>query len=265
MQALLARCKALLPLTRASQAHCLRAVRITDAAIALPLHGRKQIHERDLPLLVEPGQALVMAGQQGFDVENIPDPALGEYRAAVFSIPTEVITAARLLIGEPLGGFSGPRLSVVPLATFAAAMEKLLTAHALTKPSPLAQRQAQLELVLALFAHGESGLLTLAKPRLADRISQLIGSDPAHDWNSGHFETAFNISGATLRRQLAAETTNLRAVLAEARMSHALYLLQSTRQSVKSVAHRTGYQSVSSFVRRFQARYGVEPSRVANA
>lgn len=265
MKTLLARCEALLPITRATQAHCLRAVHATDACLAIPVRGYKQVHERDFPLSVEPGQALVIAGQQDFDIENVPDPDVGEYRAAVLVIPTEVIAAARLLIGEPLGGFNGPRLAVVPITAFATELEDLLEAQAQEEPSALSLRQALLALVLALYARGETGLLALAKPRLADRIGQLIGSDPAHDWNSAHFEAAFNISGATLRRQLAAEATNLRAVLAEARMSHALYLLQSTRQSVKSVAHRTGYQSVSSFVRRFQARYGVEPSRVANA
>ncbi|NZD47207.1 AraC family transcriptional regulator [Sphaerotilus sulfidivorans] len=41
-----------------------------------------------------------------------------------------------------------------------------------------------------------------------------------------------------------------------------MQLLYTTRLPVKTVAQRVGYRSVSSFVRRFGERYGVEPSRI---
>lgn len=137
-KALLTRCEALLPIARAVQAHCLRAVHAAGACLAMPLRGCKQLHERDFPLRASPGQALVIAGQQDFDVENIPDPDAGEYRAALLPIPAEVIAAARLLIGEPLGGLQGPRLAVVSLAVIAPALERLLGTYASGAPAALA-------------------------------------------------------------------------------------------------------------------------------
>jgi len=72
------------------------------------------------------------------------------------------------------------------------------------------------------------------------------------------------MSGATLRRRLAAEGTSLRDVIAEARLSQAFSLLSTTNLPVKTVALRVGYNSASTFSRRFSERYGVEPSRLSN-
>ena len=71
------------------------------------------------------------------------------------------------------------------------------------------------------------------------------------------------MSGATLRRRLAAEGASLRRLVAEARLAQALVLLQTTRLPVKSVAQRVGYASVSAFTRRFGERYGADPSDIA--
>jgi transcriptional regulator GlxA family with amidase domain len=55
---------------------------------------------------------------------------------------------------------------------------------------------------------------------------------------------------------------SLREIIADARLSHAVVLLTTTRLSVKVVAQKVGYASVSAFSRRFSERYGVDPSRV---
>jgi AraC-like DNA-binding protein len=63
------------------------------------------------------------------------------------------------------------------------------------------------------------------------------------------------------RRAIELAQTQARAPDAAARQRlHAAY-----RLPVKTVAARSGYRSVSSFVRRFHERYGVEPSKVTNA
>jgi AraC-like DNA-binding protein len=90
----------------------------------------------------------------------------------------------------------------------------------------------------------------------------MVAADPERDWSSAELESALALSGATLRRHLAAEGRSLRQVVAEARLSHGLTLLLSTRLPVKSVAARVGYTSASAFIKRFRERYGVEPSRV---
>jgi AraC-like DNA-binding protein len=90
----------------------------------------------------------------------------------------------------------------------------------------------------------------------------MVAAEPQRDWSSADLESTLAVSGATLRRHLAAEGRSLREVIAEARLSHGLTLLLSTDLPVKSVAARVGYTSVSAFIKRFRERYGVEPSRV---
>ncbi len=126
-------------------------------------------------------------------------------------------------------------------------------------------RHALTGLVLHLYHQGHHALLQPPRLRLADRVCELISVDPAREWRSASGEAELAISSASLRRQLAMENTSLRDILAEARLSQALFLLQTIRLPVKTVALRSGYRSVSSFVRRFHFRYGVDPSRVSNA
>ncbi len=92
-----------------------------------------------------------------------------------------------------------------------------------------------------------------------------MAEKPSREWSSAHFEAALHMSGATLRRRLAEEGTNLRAVLREARLHHGLELLQTTRLPVKAVASECGYRSVSKFSRGFIAQFGIGPATVANA
>ena len=72
------------------------------------------------------------------------------------------------------------------------------------------------------------------------------------------------MSGASLRRHLAAEGTSLSQVLLNARMAQALELLSTTTLPIKAVAARVGYQSTQSFKRQFAARYQLHPADIGN-
>ena len=73
------------------------------------------------------------------------------------------------------------------------------------------------------------------------------------------------MSGATLRRRLATEQTNLRDVIRAARLACALDLLYTTRWPVKTIAAKVSYRSTPSFVHKFTERYGLEPAQIGNA
>jgi transcriptional regulator GlxA family with amidase domain len=60
---------------------------------------------------------------------------------------------------------------------------------------------------------------------------------------------------------MASESTTLRTVIADARISEALRMLMASRLPIKSIAARVGYNSVASFSRRFAERYGTEPAQ----
>ena len=109
---------------------------------------------------------------------------------------------------------------------------------------------------------GHSQLLRPPPPRLAARIRARVAADPAREWRSLDLELALSLSGATLRRHLAAEGTSLREVVAEARLGCAMKLLYTTAWPVKTVAARVGYRSAATFSRRFAERFGLAPADI---
>ncbi|MBK9218109.1 MAG: helix-turn-helix transcriptional regulator [Uliginosibacterium sp.] len=90
----------------------------------------------------------------------------------------------------------------------------------------------------------------------------MLAENPARDWRSSDIEGHLAMSGASVRRHLAAEGTSLRELLVDVRLAHALDLLYTTRLPIKTVASRVGYASAASFVKRFAERYGVEPAQL---
>ena len=68
------------------------------------------------------------------------------------------------------------------------------------------------------------------------------------------------MSRATLIRKLKLEGMQYREVLAEVRLSHALYLMQNGQQNVAMLAQSCGYQSEGRFSQRFKGKFGLSPS-----
>jgi AraC-like DNA-binding protein len=256
---------------RAGNAYCLRSIRTSAVFFSVVLKGRKRIHHNGEIFETNPGNMVVISAGCCIDVENIPDPRSGEYLAALIVLPEVALNATRALLGEQAEGGAlscvsctpASPCSVVPLELIAAEFEHCVeNAAAFARPR---FHHALVGLLLRLHESGIRDFLQPTRPRLADSVSSLLATEPARVWRSIDIEERLAMSGATLRRQLAAEQTSLRQILTETRLGQALQLLQSTRLPVKTVAARSGYRSVSSFVRRFHERYGVEPSRVANA
>ncbi len=255
-------------LARAGNAYCLRSIRTSMSFFSVVLKGCKRIHHGADIVEIVPDHAAVIAAGCCIDVENIPDPVSGEYLAALMILPEEILNITRTLLGERIGNLmSQPApespCSVVMLDTISAELQECIKYSAASARPRF--NHALAGLLLKLREIGISTFLQPTRPRLADSISTLLAAEPAREWRSLDVEEHLAMSGATLRRQLAAEQTSLRQILTETRLGQALQLLQSTRLPVKTVAARSGYRSVSSFVRRFHERYGVEPSRVANA
>lgn len=246
---------------RAVHAHHIKAVDVPGPMLVIPLRGIKRCREGGDWLRIEPGQVLLVPGTRRLDVENIPDDATGDYSALTISIEPATLAAARQLLHGRAFGEPGP---VARIALDDLALALLHWAEALQSGETVFACHAMAGVVLRLHALGFGSLLAPVTPSLADHIRAMVVADPARDWNSSDIEQALGLSGATLRRQLAASGTSLRELITGARLAQALTLLQSTRLPVKSVAMRVGYASTASFSKRFAERYGVEPSRVSS-
>lgn len=247
---------------RAVQGHAIKSAELGGPLLVLPLIGSKRLRDGDMRLHVHAGELLLVPGARQLDMENLPDPGVGEYIAIGLLVPEPVREAARRLWRAPLPAQPGDA-AVLALSAHADLAEGWRQwVVAVEQGRSLQAEHALLGLVLGLCERGHAGVLVPVELRLAARIHAMVAERPGRDWSSDDIERATGLSGATLRRRLAEEGTSLRRVLIEARLACALQLLYSTRLPVKTVAQRVGYRSVSSFVRRFGERYGIEPSRI---
>jgi AraC-like DNA-binding protein len=244
----------------AKNSHTLSAVDIDTPLLAIPLQGSKRAREKDDWIDIAPGQILLVPHAIAFDIENLPDPQTGFYVAIGIPLEDHVLNAARHLVRNPVLVKDGGGISCVPLAQHVDDLTNWL--DALNKGDLARACHSVVGIVLTLYAQGHRTLLYAPTPTLSVRVRKMVDTDPMREWSSAEIESELGISGATLRRHLAAECLSLREIISNSRLSHALTLLLTTRLPVKSIAARVGYASISTFVKRFRARYGVEPSAI---
>jgi AraC-like DNA-binding protein len=244
----------------AKNSHTLSAVDIDTPLLAVPLQGSKRAREKDDWIDIAPGQILLVPHAIAFDIENIPDPQTGFYVAIGIPLEDHVLNAARHLVRNPALVKDGGGISCVSLAPHVDDLTNWL--DALNKEDLARACHSVVGIVLTLYAQGHRTLLYAPAPTLSVRVRKLVDRDPMREWSSADIESELGISGATLRRHLAAESLSLREIISNSRLSHALTLLLTTRLPVKSIAARAGYASISTFVKRFRSRYGVEPSAI---
>ena len=267
----------------ARMAHTVRAVDVLQPALSIVLEGCKTVHCADCDGKLPPGGMLVMCAGARLDVQHQPEVPLCD----------EVLTAARLLLGTgfpPVTTASAPAVTgstgqEVAYGIFTAvppadqmsspgpwiytavaddhAPALLRWAHTLLQGDYAGARAALAALVIALVQRrGLRRLVLPQAPTLAHQVREQVLAAPARHWQSRDFEALLGLSGATLRRRLAAEHTSLRELLAEVRLGLSLNLLYGTHLPLKTVAARVGYRSPDAFVRAFRMRFGLEPSQL---
>jgi AraC-like DNA-binding protein len=244
---------------RARDAYVLKAVRFDSALLAVPLQGMKRLRTSSGWVEASVGSIFLVPSPCSADIENIPDRVRGPYLAVGITLERHVIAAARQLLRKAATDVRGTPM-------FIGLDDHLddLTAwlNALQVNDLPRACHALVSIVLRLYAQGHHGLMYESPPTLGARIRAMVAAGPEREWSSADLEAQLGMSGASLRRHLAAEGMSLREIIADARLSHAVVLLTTTRLSVKVVAQKVGYASVSAFSRRFSERYGVDPSRV---
>ncbi|KHL53577.1 helix-turn-helix transcriptional regulator [Xanthomonas cannabis] len=246
----------------ARREHGARSVDLAQAQFAILLQGRKQVRTATQVLEFGPGDLFLVTRRCRIDVINTPDPHTGLYLSAVVPLCEEALSAARALWNEPLpeAGADIARLPAIafdgPLRQWRDALQQGLYTEA---------RLALAALIIGVCRRGHGGLLLPPAPSLADQVRALITAQPQRAWRSRDIEDSLGISGATLRRHLAAEQCSLRDLITDARLAHAMALLYTTRWPLKTVAARAGYRSTRSFSQRFQQRYGLDPGSIGNS
>ena len=248
-------------MVKARVEHGVRSADILQPTLAVLLEGEKGVRCTDGEWVLRPGLLNVMCAGARMDVVNRPDPVTGRYLTLLVPLCEEVLAAARLLWGTPVpGSAAGPMLRCVAVKDFSE--EMAAWSEALLQDDHAGARVALVSLIIGLARQGMTRLLFPPAESLAQRIRRHVMATPDRDWQSRDVEALLGMSGATLRRHLAAEDTSLRELLVDVRMGMALNLLYGTRLPLKTVAARVGYRSPDGFARAFRARYGLEPSQL---
>jgi AraC-like DNA-binding protein len=235
-------------------------VNFDTALMAIPLEGLKRARTTSGVVKARVGSIFLVPSPISLDVENVPERAGACYMSIAIPFEPHVIEAARQLLRDPVTDVKQEPLAVSIDDHISDLTMWLDSLEASNFPRAC---HALVGIVLRLYSQGKHhGLMYAAPPTLCARIRAMVAASPAREWASAEIEAHLGMSGASLRRHLAAEGMGLREIIAEARLSHALKLLTSTQLSVKAVAQKVGYTSASAFSRRFSERFGVDPSEV---
>ncbi|SAV16692.1 helix-turn-helix transcriptional regulator [Klebsiella pneumoniae] len=242
---------------RAEQTHQVKKFEVEGATLSFPLEGEFRYREMDEWQQVHPGELLIIPNARSIDIEYTPSRHSGEFVALSVVLSEEQLEAARLLLAAPPPKGTGS-IAAIPVSSLLSPLSRWTSAMREGKRS--LSLHAMVEVVLCLYDMGHHALLRSRQPSLAMKIRQMVSEKPAHHWSAAEIEEQLGMSGPTLRRHLASESTSLRAVVADARIAEGLRLLMTTTLPVKTIAGRVGYTSVASFSRQFSERYGTEPS-----
>jgi len=233
---------------------------VDNAALILLREGVKTLKVGPRQWIARGGDALVVSGGQTVDIRNQLSPQ-GLYEARW--IVWDPALVAEMQVDSP----QRPPLSGVfhlPSANsaFTCAVDRAVEAieNRVDIP-PAVARHVLAELLLWLREAG----VTLAGNEPGSTVSRLrrmVSLSPASPWTLPDAADRLAVSPATLRRRLNAEGTSFGQVLADARMSCAMTLLQSTQRAISAVASDVGYSSASRFSVRFRSRFGFAPSVV---
>jgi len=235
----------------------LRRLRTNMPSLIFVEGGSKILEGAGEHAVVHSGGGVALAGQHDFDITNVPSGE-GPYRARTLIIAPELLPADlpgthRISAITPLPA---------PTAGLREAFERAMAAIEAGEAVPAAIAASRVREVLLWLAEAGFAFPLPRPPELVDRVRDLLGAAPARPWRSDEIAGRLGVSEATLRRKLAASGTAFSDILADVRMSAALFLLQSTDRPVTVIAGDVGYDSPSRFAARFRARFDFSPSDI---
>lgn len=97
---------------------------------------------------------------------------------------------------------------------------------------------------------------------LSEKVHEFVRANLAEDINSSELCAHLAMSESTLRRKLQAEGTSVQDIKDHTKLGYGLHLLQTSADSIGSIAALCGYQSQSRFSERFKQRFGLTPSEL---
>lgn len=119
------------------------------------------------------------------------------------------------------------------------------------------------ELLQTLLVLGYAQVRHFAEPpylshKVFNRVSQSIGEDTSAETMASELA----MSESTLRRKLSAEGTSFQEIKDQVRLGLGLHLVQTTDNSIGSIAEQCGYSSQSRFTDKFKQLFHTTPTNL---
>lgn len=241
---------------RSEQLQTLRNVRILSPSIIQIITGSKRLFWKNSSTELTHSELLLCEASASLSFENMPHK--GRFLSRVFSFyfqPTQVML-----------DFSERRSDELGLATVEAdrSLQDSLSALFTFDRQSMSKETQQFWLQGLYQQLAEKGVLhrlfTSSNISFSQKLSHYLSHSPDEKHPLESVAEHFAMSRTTLIRKLKIEGMQYREVLAEVRLSHALYLMQCGQHNVAMLAQSCGYQSEGRFSQRFKGKFGVSPS-----
>ncbi|QCR38095.1 AraC family transcriptional regulator [Nissabacter sp. SGAir0207] len=248
----------------ASTAHVIQGERllthhisVDETLLVMVRQGQKSIEWRGQTIVLSAGEAVLVSAGCSFDVTNIPLSSHAPFEAEWLSFPG-------LTLYAPAGTRDGdrPRALRDLRPAFLEAFRHTVASIKEAADIPDTVASKRMEEMCAWLDNFGLALRPGITERLGQRVRKLVVTDLLRSWAAADVAQHFAMSEATFRRRLQAEHTSFRQLVTEARMGHALTLLQVTDQTVSQIALGVGYENPSKFSARFRARFGFNPGQI---
>lgn len=245
---------------RSKNQHGLSNIKVSQLHMGFILYGQQQLNLQTKQINFNAGDLYIIKPDTVIDAVNLPDPITGEYLTILVPMCDEVIQAAQMIWAKPVVDRTEAilKFSIDDFATALAEWQTALFNHDVVKA-----RLCITAILVQLCQQHCSDVLIVPPPKLTKIIHDWVIENPQHHWQSSEFEMRLGLSSATLRRKLSHEDTSLRETVTHARLTFALELLYSKKLPMKTIAAKSGYQSVAIFRDRFVERYGIDPAVLA--
>ncbi|MCE2569875.1 AraC family transcriptional regulator [Motilimonas eburnea] len=243
----------------------LRDLQAAQSFLVIIVQGNKRVVNQTDQLQVNSKHAMAFPAHADFSIINTPEE--GAFYALVLQFSPDQLQGVQGSHGQLVQQALASKTTFQPFKVSGSLLSSLLhlldALHGELDSTLLMHRYN--EVLLALLLSGQGGCLFVQpQAKWRDKVSQLISLDPANNWSLESMSERLHVSETTLRRRLREEGVGFRQVLADTRLGHGLYLLQSglERRPISDVSERCGYQSVSSFSAQFKSRFGMLPSQL---
>ncbi len=243
----------------------IRRVPVIEPVLVAVLGGHKEVHLAGRTERFSAGELLVLPATLAPDIVNDPDPRTGLYQALVVAFPRSLTVRFQRTFPEACADARPAAVNLRVSARPGLALALVQLVECLTANPPPSAAQAELRRLAVLLAVVEEcgchlPLLPVSDSPVA-QLRSLIDLAPGHPWSVPDAARRLGLGEATLRRRLGAAGVRFRGLVEEARLAHALGLLQTTRQPIGEISAACGYESPSRFAARFRRRFGLPPSR----